>query len=86
MSDFPADFFALLAIAAAAYLLPGIVASLRGHHQAAAIWVLTVLLGWSGLGWAAAMVWAFTAVRRHSPAPAPATHRAGPGSGQAPAS
>jgi hypothetical protein len=47
----------------AAYLLPAIVAALRRHHQAAAIATLNVILGWTGLLWVAALVWAMTAVR-----------------------
>ncbi|WP_200286529.1 superinfection immunity protein [Pantoea ananatis] len=42
------------------YLLPGIIASGRGHLNAGAIWVLNVALGWSGIGWVAALVWSFT--------------------------
>ncbi|MBF7978128.1 MULTISPECIES: superinfection immunity protein [Rahnella] len=42
------------------YLLPGIIASGRGHTNAGAIWVLTVVLGWSGIGWIVALVWSFT--------------------------
>jgi hypothetical protein len=54
-----------------AYLLPGIVASLRGHHNAGAIWLTSLLLGWTGFGWIAALIWSATAVRRpvqYSPA------------------
>jgi hypothetical protein len=47
----------------AAYFAPGIVASARHHHNAGAIWCLTLFLGWSVLGWIIALVWAFTAVR-----------------------
>ena len=53
----------LLILAAALYFLPGIIASSRGHHNAPAIWILNLLLGWTFLGWAGAMIWAFTAVR-----------------------
>lgn len=42
------------------YLLPGIIASVRGHKNSTAIWVLTVVLGWTALGWIVALVWAFT--------------------------
>ena len=42
------------------YLLPGIIASGRGHKNSTAIWVLTVILGWTALGWIVALVWAFT--------------------------
>lgn len=42
------------------YLLPGIIASGRGHKNSTAIWVLTVVLGWTALGWIVALVWSFT--------------------------
>jgi hypothetical protein len=50
------------------YALPALVASSRGHQQTMAITVLTLLLGWSLLGWIIALVWACTAIR---PTPAP---------------
>lgn len=48
----------------AVYFFPGVVASMRGHHNAGAIFVLNLLLGWTLLGWVAALVWACTAVKR----------------------
>jgi hypothetical protein len=48
------------------YFLPTIVAWLRYHRQAVAIFVLNLLLGWTVLGWIAALVWAFI-----KPAPPP---------------
>jgi hypothetical protein len=48
------------------YFLPAVVAGLRGHQNTAAIFVLTLLLGWSFLGWAVALVWAFTAVQSNA--------------------
>lgn len=47
----------------ALYLLPTIVAWRRGHHNTAAIFVLNIALGWTFIGWIAAMVWASTVVR-----------------------
>jgi hypothetical protein len=44
----------------AAYFLPTIVAVARGHHNAFAILLLNLLLGWTGLGWIFALVWAVT--------------------------
>ncbi|ENQ2777063.1 TPA: superinfection immunity protein [Klebsiella pneumoniae] len=42
------------------YVLPGVIASSRGHKNSSAIWVLNIVLGWSFLGWIAALVWSFT--------------------------
>lgn len=50
----------LLVISIILYLLPGIIASVRTHKNSTAIWVLTVILGWTGLGWVVALVWSFT--------------------------
>lgn len=41
--------------------IPGFVASSRNHHNAAAIWALSLLLGWTLLGWVVALVWSLTA-------------------------
>ncbi len=54
----------LLAIAIAVYLLPSIVARRRKHHQRLAIFMLNLLLGWSGLGWIVALIWACTRAER----------------------
>src|SRR5262245_17300696 len=40
------------------YLLPMIVAYCRGHYRIMAIVVLNLLLGWTLLGWVAALIWA----------------------------
>lgn len=45
------------------YLVPGLVASLRGHHNELAIWLLNIFLGWTFVGWVGALVWAATSVR-----------------------
>lgn len=42
------------------WILPGIIAACRKHHNAAAIWITTLLTGWTGVGWLVAFVWAFT--------------------------
>ena len=44
------------------YFLPAIVASVRKHHNQNAIAVLNIFLGWTLLGWIAALVWASTRV------------------------
>lgn len=51
----------LVLLAIALYLLPSIVASRRHHHNATAIFILNLFLGWTFLGYIVALVWAFTA-------------------------
>ena len=43
-------------------LVPAIVAAVRGHPQTLAILVLCLFLGWTGLGWIVALIWACTAI------------------------
>lgn len=47
----------VLAVLVGVYMAPTGVALLRGHRQWPAIAVLNVLLGWTVLGWCAALVW-----------------------------
>ena len=61
----------LLALVAAVYFLPWIVAAKRDHHQTVAIGLLNLFLGWTLLGWVLALVWAATVVRPTAQAPAP---------------
>ncbi|MFQ5930328.1 MAG: superinfection immunity protein [Acidobacteriota bacterium] len=42
------------------YVIPGIIASHQGKRNAGGIWVLTLLLGWTLIGWAIALVWSLT--------------------------
>lgn len=46
------------------YMLPGIVALLRWHRNWVPIAVLTMLTGWTGIGWIVALVWSLTNQRR----------------------
>jgi len=50
----------LLAIVCMTYLIPSFIGFGRKHPNAPAICVLNVLLGWTVLGWIAALVWAAT--------------------------
>ena len=52
----------------ALYFVPTFVAYVRSHHQLRAIAVLNVFLGWTLIGWVAALVWASTA-KLHATAP-----------------
>ena len=47
-----------LTILAALYLMPIIIAFIRNHQQRWAISALNILLGWTLVGWIAALVWA----------------------------
>jgi hypothetical protein len=42
------------------YFLPWIIAAKRKHNSKSAIGVMTVLLGWTGIMWIYALIWAFT--------------------------
>lgn len=50
----------LIPLGIGVYFLPGIVAQARKHKNKDAIAILNLLLGWTGLGWIIALVWAFT--------------------------
>ena len=53
-------FLALAGIVFVIYFWPTIVANRRQHPQRVAIGVLNTLLGWTFIGWALALVWAYT--------------------------
>lgn len=52
-----------LAVAVLLYLLPSVIAASRKHRNREAIAALNLLLGWTGLGWVAALIWALTVPR-----------------------
>lgn len=56
----------LLALAAVAYLfvVPSIIAFRRGHPNRWPILAVNICLGGTGIGWAAALIWALYAVHR----------------------
>lgn len=49
-----------LTLAFCLYFLPWLVALMENHKNAVAIFVLNLLLGWTGLDWIGALVWACT--------------------------
>lgn len=49
------------------WLFPISIAGLRGHPNTAAIAALDILLGWTFVGWAVALVWSLTAIERPAP-------------------
>ena len=52
--------FVLFTIPVVVYFLPLIIAVNRGHEDRTRIGVLNLLLGWTVIGWIAALVWATT--------------------------
>ncbi len=52
----------------ALYHLPTIIAFARNHHNAWAVCALNFFLGWTVIGWIAALIWSLTAVRSLSSA------------------
>lgn len=52
--------FVALAALICIYFVPSIVAESRRHRNKNAIFILNLLLGWTFLGWVAALVWAAT--------------------------
>jgi hypothetical protein len=55
-----------VAIVAALYFIPTIVAFVRGRHNSGAILVLNLLLGWLLIPWVIALVWAVSSEKRVS--------------------
>jgi small-conductance mechanosensitive channel len=53
-------FLAMLAIGVliGTYFLPSVIAFSRGHQHSAPILLLNLFLGWTLVGWVAALVWA----------------------------
>ena len=47
-----------LALVVLIWLLPGLIASRRKHPKRIAIWLITVFLGFSAVGWVIALTWA----------------------------
>ena len=45
------------------YFLPSLIADRRKHHNKWPIFLVNLLLGWSALGWVAALVWSVMAVK-----------------------
>lgn len=57
------------------YMFPAFISEQRKHHQHLAITVLNLVLGWTVLGWAIALVWACTNVEQSQTADMPKAKR-----------
>lgn len=53
----------ILVVPVVIYMLPFIVAAMRGHQDTTAIFTVNLLFGWTVLGWIAALMWGCTSVR-----------------------
>jgi hypothetical protein len=62
---------AALLFALYVYFLPTSIASERQHRERTAIFVLNLLLGWTFVGWVAALVWSLTSQVEPPPPPPP---------------
>lgn len=60
MSDDLSTAILYFLMALAAYFLPSLVASSRRHKNKNAIYVTNTFLGWTFVGWIAALIWANT--------------------------
>jgi len=54
----PLSAIVLLLVLLSAYFLPSSIAKGAKHPQTTAIFLLNLLLGWTFLGWVAALIWA----------------------------
>lgn len=52
----------------ALYLLPFLISVVRGHHNKASIFFLNLFLGWTFIGWIAALIWSVSAIKSQTPA------------------
>jgi len=50
----------IIILAILVYFLPSLIASRRKHKNINPIQVLNIFLGWTFLGWIAALIWALT--------------------------
>ena len=54
-------FFVIVVVAGiTVYFVPAIIAGVRGHMDRLAIFALNLLLGWTAIGWIAALIWSLT--------------------------
>ena len=60
----PSELILIFLLVLAAFHLPLVIAFRRRHPQRFAIAALNLLLGFTGIGWCLAFVWALTAIRR----------------------
>lgn len=50
--------FSYVLVSIAIYLCPTLIATYRDHHSRLRLMLLNILLGWTVIGWAIALIWA----------------------------
>jgi len=55
----------VLILILAVYLIPSIIAAVRNHREVGAVFRLNLFLGWTFIGWLAALVWAMERRNEH---------------------
>lgn len=58
----PFGAFLLLAVVFVAYFLPTLISQYRNHPNATSIFLLDLFLGWTFIGWLAALIWSASAI------------------------
>tara|TARA_R110002096_G_scaffold334406_1_gene528183 strand:- start:525 stop:710 length:186 start_codon:yes stop_codon:yes gene_type:complete len=53
-----------LLVGALLYFIPALVALVRGHHNAFAIFLTNLIFGWTIIGWLVTLIWSVTATER----------------------
>jgi len=46
------------------YFIPALIALVRGHHNAFAIFLTNLIFGWTVIGWLVTLIWSVTASER----------------------
>ena len=59
----------------AIHFLPTIVAAIRNSRHLLAIFLINLLLSWTGIGWIVALIWAFTSEPKWAYEYAPSPYR-----------
>ncbi|MEW5666182.1 superinfection immunity protein [Pseudomonas putida] len=60
----PVAAFIMLIAAFVIYFLPTFVAAKRAHPNGTSIFLLDLFLGWTFIGWLAALIWSASAIRK----------------------
>lgn len=62
----PIGAFVLLMVMFALYFLPTFIAARRKHPNGTPIFLINLLLGWTAIGWIAALIWSASSIAKES--------------------